>query len=264
MRDVAIIGAGMIPFGRRDEDTLMEMLAYASLKALDDAGLGDKSVDAVYVANMGGGMLQHQIGHCQFAGGPPQPAARGGRDDRKRPRFGSFGRQERAAGGCFRLLRLRSGGRRREDARGHRLARHRFCRHHDPSAGGISLRHHPARHGRHVHPAVYGKVRRDPRAPAGRLPEEPGDGHAESLRPCRDGTRPQRHLRQPACHRQQSRVRRPAASVRPLPGQRWRGGGGPVPAGDGQEARQAAGASSPVLARPRIPTPCRSATTRPT
>jgi acetyl-CoA C-acetyltransferase len=60
MRDVAIIGVGMIPFGRRDEDTLMEMLAYASLKALDDAGLGDKSVDAVYVANMGGGMLQHQ------------------------------------------------------------------------------------------------------------------------------------------------------------------------------------------------------------
>src|SRR5512136_3130581 len=60
MKDVAIIGAGMIPFGRRDEDTLMEMLAYASLKALDDAGLGEKSVDAVYVANMGGGMLQHQ------------------------------------------------------------------------------------------------------------------------------------------------------------------------------------------------------------
>jgi acetyl-CoA C-acetyltransferase len=60
MRDVAIIGVGMIPFGRRDEDTLMDMLAYASLKALDDAGLGDKSVDAVYVANMGGGMLQHQ------------------------------------------------------------------------------------------------------------------------------------------------------------------------------------------------------------
>jgi len=60
MRDVAIIGAGMIPFGRRDEDTLMEMLAYASLNALDDAGMGDKSVDAVYVGNMGAGMLQHQ------------------------------------------------------------------------------------------------------------------------------------------------------------------------------------------------------------
>jgi len=60
MRDVAIIGAGMIPFGRRDEDSLMDMLAYASLNALDDAGLGDKSVDAVYVANMGAGILQHQ------------------------------------------------------------------------------------------------------------------------------------------------------------------------------------------------------------
>jgi len=60
MRDVAVIGAGIIPFGRRDEDTLMDMLAYASLKALDDAGLGDKSVDAVYVGNMGGGIIQHQ------------------------------------------------------------------------------------------------------------------------------------------------------------------------------------------------------------
>src|SRR5512136_655248 len=60
MRDVAIIGVGMIQFGRRDEDTLMDMLAYASLKALDDAGLGDGTVDAVYVGNMGAGMLQHQ------------------------------------------------------------------------------------------------------------------------------------------------------------------------------------------------------------
>jgi len=60
MRDVAIIGVGMIPFGRRDEDSLLDMLAYASLKALDDAGWGDKSVDAVYVGNMGAGILQHQ------------------------------------------------------------------------------------------------------------------------------------------------------------------------------------------------------------
>jgi acetyl-CoA C-acetyltransferase len=60
MRDVAIIGAGMIQFGRRDEDGLMDMLAYASLNALDDAGMGNKSVDAVYVANMGAGILQHQ------------------------------------------------------------------------------------------------------------------------------------------------------------------------------------------------------------
>ncbi len=60
MRDVAIIGAGMIPFGRRDEDSLLDMLAYASLNALDDAGMGDKSVDAVYVASMGAGILQRQ------------------------------------------------------------------------------------------------------------------------------------------------------------------------------------------------------------
>ncbi|MBN2146498.1 MAG: thiolase domain-containing protein [Anaerolineales bacterium] len=60
MRDVAIIGAGMIQFGRRDEDTLLDMLAMASLKALDDAGLGDRSVDAVYVGNMAAGMFQHQ------------------------------------------------------------------------------------------------------------------------------------------------------------------------------------------------------------
>lgn len=60
MRDVAIIGAGMIPFGRRDEDSLMDMLAYASLKALDDAGLRDKTVSAVYVGNMGAGIIQHQ------------------------------------------------------------------------------------------------------------------------------------------------------------------------------------------------------------
>jgi acetyl-CoA C-acetyltransferase len=62
MRDVAIIGVGIIPFGRRDEDSLMDMLAYASLKALDDAGLGDAEhpVDAVYVGNMGSGFIQHQ------------------------------------------------------------------------------------------------------------------------------------------------------------------------------------------------------------
>lgn len=60
MRDVAIIGVGIIPFGRRDEDTLMDMLAYASLKALDNAGLGDGTVDAVVLGNMGGGIIQHQ------------------------------------------------------------------------------------------------------------------------------------------------------------------------------------------------------------
>ena len=68
MRDVAVIGAGMIQFGRRDEDSLLDMLAWAGLKALDDAGLGNAgdgttpAVDALYVANMGSGILQHQTG----------------------------------------------------------------------------------------------------------------------------------------------------------------------------------------------------------
>jgi acetyl-CoA C-acetyltransferase len=60
MRDVAVVGVGMIPFGRRDEDSLMDMMAFAALKALDDASMGDKSVDALYVGNMGAGIVQHQ------------------------------------------------------------------------------------------------------------------------------------------------------------------------------------------------------------
>ena len=183
MRDVAIIGAGMIPFGRRDEDTLMDMLAYASLKALDDAGLGDKSVDAVYVGNMGGGMLQHQTSIASSLVDRLSLLPAAAETIENGPASGGFGGQERPAGDCLRLLRYRAGGRRRENARGHRLARHRFRRHHDPSAGRVSLWHHPARHGGHVHPPVHGKVRRDPRTPAGHLAEKPGDGHAESLRP---------------------------------------------------------------------------------
>jgi acetyl-CoA C-acetyltransferase len=60
MRKVAILGAGMIPFGRRDEDTLVDMLSAASLRALDDAGVGDRAVDAVYVGNMAAGLFNHQ------------------------------------------------------------------------------------------------------------------------------------------------------------------------------------------------------------
>jgi len=62
MRKVAILGVGMIPFGRRDEDTLMDMLAVTGLKAMDDAGIGDRPVDAVYVGNMGAPILEHKTG----------------------------------------------------------------------------------------------------------------------------------------------------------------------------------------------------------
>ena len=60
MRKVAILGAGMIPFGRRDGDSLMDMLSAASLRAMDDAGIGDAPIDALYVGNMAAGMLNHQ------------------------------------------------------------------------------------------------------------------------------------------------------------------------------------------------------------
>jgi len=62
MRKVAILGAGMIPFGRRDEDTLMDMLAVTGLRAMDDAGIGDRPIDSVYVANMGAPILENKTG----------------------------------------------------------------------------------------------------------------------------------------------------------------------------------------------------------
>jgi acetyl-CoA C-acetyltransferase len=61
MRPVVISGAGMIPFERRDEDSLVDMLAAAGLNAMDDAGLGDLPVDAVYVGNMASGLFNHQV-----------------------------------------------------------------------------------------------------------------------------------------------------------------------------------------------------------
>lgn len=61
MRPVIISGVGMIPFERRDEDSLVDMLATAGLKAIDDAGLGDLPVDAVYVGNMASGLFNHQV-----------------------------------------------------------------------------------------------------------------------------------------------------------------------------------------------------------
>ena len=60
MRKVAILGVGMIRFGRRDQDSLLDMLSSAALNAIDDAGIGDQSIDAVYVGNMGAGLFNHQ------------------------------------------------------------------------------------------------------------------------------------------------------------------------------------------------------------
>jgi acetyl-CoA C-acetyltransferase len=51
----------MIPFERRDQDSLVDMLAMAGLRAMDDAGLGGRPVDAVYVGNMASGLFNHQV-----------------------------------------------------------------------------------------------------------------------------------------------------------------------------------------------------------
>lgn len=61
MRPVVIAGAGMIPFERRDEDSLVDMLALASSRAMNDAGITDHKIDAVYVGNMASGLFNHQV-----------------------------------------------------------------------------------------------------------------------------------------------------------------------------------------------------------
>ncbi len=61
MRPVVVAGAGMIPFERRDDDSLMDMLAAAGLNAMDDAGLGNLPVNSVYVGNMASGLFNHQV-----------------------------------------------------------------------------------------------------------------------------------------------------------------------------------------------------------
>jgi acetyl-CoA C-acetyltransferase len=60
MRPVVVAGVGMIPFERRDEDSLVDMLAMAGWNAIEDANLGDRSIDAVYVGNMASGLFNHQ------------------------------------------------------------------------------------------------------------------------------------------------------------------------------------------------------------
>ncbi len=61
MRPVVIAGAGMIPFERRDDEQVVDMMAMAGLNAMDDAGLGDRAIDAVYVGNMASGLFNHQV-----------------------------------------------------------------------------------------------------------------------------------------------------------------------------------------------------------
>jgi acetyl-CoA C-acetyltransferase len=59
MHDVYVVGIGITTFARL-EYPLVEIAAYPGLMALRDSGL--KKVDHLYVANMGGGRVNHQTG----------------------------------------------------------------------------------------------------------------------------------------------------------------------------------------------------------
>ncbi len=59
MRDVYVVGVGITSFTRL-EYPLVEIAAYPSIMALQDAGLN--AIDHLYVANMGGGRVNHQTG----------------------------------------------------------------------------------------------------------------------------------------------------------------------------------------------------------
>lgn len=64
MRRVAVVGIGHTVFGNLSDLDLVDVMGYASLDALEDAGIADKRklVGQVFVANMGAGILNHQTG----------------------------------------------------------------------------------------------------------------------------------------------------------------------------------------------------------
>ncbi len=59
MRDVAVLSYGLTPFGRHDA-SVVDLLASASLRALDESGT--ESVDAVFVGNMSSGEFEGKSG----------------------------------------------------------------------------------------------------------------------------------------------------------------------------------------------------------
>lgn len=64
MRKAAIVGIGHTVFGNLSDYDLVDVMSFASTNALDDAGIREnrKIIDQVLVANMGGGILNHQTG----------------------------------------------------------------------------------------------------------------------------------------------------------------------------------------------------------
>jgi acetyl-CoA acetyltransferase len=57
---IVVEGVGMHPFGKFPDASLKDLARVATVRALDDAGLGVKEIDAVYSANGMAGLLQGQ------------------------------------------------------------------------------------------------------------------------------------------------------------------------------------------------------------
>ncbi len=60
MRDVAIVGAGISKFGELWDVSFRQMVVDAGARALEDANLDGKRIDAMYVGNMSAGQLVSQ------------------------------------------------------------------------------------------------------------------------------------------------------------------------------------------------------------
>ncbi|RJS80454.1 thiolase domain-containing protein [Candidatus Bathyarchaeota archaeon] len=52
LRKIAIIGCGMTKFGKHEDKTITELMLESSLKAIEDACISEKDVEAIYVGNM--------------------------------------------------------------------------------------------------------------------------------------------------------------------------------------------------------------------
>ena len=57
MAEVSVVGAGMIPFGKYPDRSLVDLGAEAAFLAFKDSGLNPKEVDIAYFANGFGGRL---------------------------------------------------------------------------------------------------------------------------------------------------------------------------------------------------------------
>ncbi|MEM4366889.1 MAG: thiolase domain-containing protein [Candidatus Anstonellales archaeon] len=60
MRKVAVIGVGMTKFGEHWDKGLRDLTLEAGIKAIEDAGVGGKDIEAGYVGNMAGGSFAGQ------------------------------------------------------------------------------------------------------------------------------------------------------------------------------------------------------------